>query len=346
MKKIVDLRSDAVTLPTDEMQEAMKKAKVGDDEFGEDPTVNYLEQISAELTGKKAGLFVPSSTMANLIAILVYIHRDDGIIVGSKAHIYDHEYPGIIKIAGIQYHPIKERKIGFRAKDLVQEIEQNKCLSSSRVSLVAIENTHNRTGGTVMTSQKTSSIVKIGKKYGIPVYLDGARIFNAAVALGVEIKELTKDVDSLSFCLSKALAAPVGSVLVGPTKFIKEARRVRWMLGGAMKQSGVLAAAGIVGLKTMVKRIIKDHKRARLLAEELSAMNGINIDVEFVQTNLILMNVRRSGFSIEEFLNQMTINGVKAVRSGDKIRLAVHKDISDDDIDYVLTMVRRILRAQ
>lgn len=338
--KIVDLRSDAVTSPTVKMREVMKNAKVGDDDFGEDPTVNQLEQTSANLMGKEAGLFLPSGTMGNLIAILVFTQRNNKVVVGSKAHIYDHEYPGILKMTGIQYLPITEKKTAFKEKDLI-EVSQNRFFSTPPpVSLITLENSHNRTGGTVMTPQETSAIVKIAKKHRIPVHLDGARIFNAAVGLGVEAKELVRDVDSVVFSLTKAVGAPVGAVLVSTTKFIKKAREIRWMLGGGMKQVGVLAAPAIVGLKGKEERIVEDHKKAKVLAKGLSTVEWIDIDASSVQTNLVIIKTSQSKLNVEKFIRCLHVHGIKVSRSHNKIRFVIHKDISYEEIEYVLEIVR------
>lgn len=345
LKRVVDLRSDAVTIPTENMLAAMKTARLGNDEFCEDPTIMQLEELSAELTGKEAGLFTPSSTMANLIAIMVYTSRGDKIIVGSKSHIYDHEHPGITRLTGIQYHPIKEEETGFKSQDLEAEIDSGSLSEISKVKLITIENSHNRTGGTVMNCEDTQSIVMITQKYNIPVYLDGARIFNAAVSLGVSIKELTKDINCMSFSISKAISAPVGSILVGSREFIDEARKIRWMLGGGMKQAGVLAAAGIDGLKKWRNIITEDHKKTKILSEGLSQIKGIEINLRAVKTNLILIKVSHPKLDNEELLNQMNLNGIKAIPSKNNIRLALHKDIKYDDLDYVINTVSSIFNS-
>ena len=337
MKKIIDLRSDAVTTPTDEMREAIRRAKVGDDDFGEDRTVNQLEEMSAQLLGREKALFVPSGTAANLIAILTHTEERDRILVGAHSHIYDHESPGILRFAKIEYCSVEEGDLGIEPEDIEKLIKLD-----SKIRLITLENSHNRSGGTVMSVEKMKSIAAIAKESNIPIHLDGARIFNAATYLGVDVSELAEYVDSVMFCLTKCLSAPYGAILAGDKTFIDQARRVRWMLGGGMKQGGVMAAAGIVALRTMRDRVKEDHEKAANLAQGLAVIEGLRILPEMVQTNMVIIDLSNVTRQEREFLQRLDKHKVKALRFGDKrIRMVTHKDISHEDIRYVVEVIKR-----
>ncbi len=337
MEKIIDLRSDAVTIPTDDMREAMKKAVVGDDDFGEDPTVNQLEEMLANIMCKEKALFVSSGTMANLIAILTHTEEGDKILVGAHSHIYDHEYPGILRFARIEYCPIEEGNSGIEPHDVEKLIKSN-----SKTRLITLENSHNRSGGTVMPVEQMKRIAVIAKEANIPIHLDGARIFNAATYLGIDVSELAKPVGSLMFCLTKCLSAPYGSVLIGDEVFIDKARKIRWMLGGGMKQGGIMAAAGIVALETMLDRIVEDHKNAMYLAQGLAEIKRLKIFPDDIQTNIMIIDISDLLIEEKEFLQRLDKHRIKAVRFGDKkIRMVTHKDVSFENIEYVIETVKK-----
>lgn len=344
MHKVVDLRSDAVTLPTHEMREVMKLAEVGDDDFGEDPTMNCLEKMAAELLGKENGLFIPSGTMGNLIAILIYTKERENVITGAHAHIHDHEYPGILRFAKINFFSIEEGESGIESRDFKALIESN---SSTKFDLITLENSHNRSGGRVMPLEQMDEIAEIARRHNIPVHLDGARIFNAAVSLKVKLRDMAKNMDSVMFCLTKCLGAPGGSILVGTAKFIEKARKIRWMLGGGMKQMGILAAAGIVGLKTMVNRIEEDHKNAKMLAKGLSKIKALDIDPHKVQTNMVVLDIAKLRIKPEEFVTRLEAHRVKAVPfGGNRVRMVTHKDIDCEGIEYTIKATREVVNKE
>lgn len=345
LAKTIDFRSDTVTQPTEAMRQAMARAEVGDDVLGEDPTVKRLEEIAAERFGKEAALFVTSGTMGNQLAILTHTNRGEEIIVESEAHVYFYEVGGIGALAGVQTRTIR----GYRGTLPVDKVRQAIRLSDihfPKTSLICMENTHNRAGGTVTELGQMEEIGALAKEYNISVHLDGARIFNASTALGVGVKELTKDADTVMFCLSKGLAAPVGSVLVGSGNWITKARKWRKMLGGGMRQSGVIAAAGIVALEQMVDRLEQDHVNARKLAEGLANIPGIQMDLGRVQTNIVVADFEGAGMSIPVFLERLKEQGIKAISFGEHlVRFVTHKDIGPEDIETTLSIVQQVMRG-
>ncbi|MFZ5626053.1 MAG: low-specificity L-threonine aldolase [Bacillota bacterium] len=342
--KYIDLRSDTVTQPTEEMRQAMARAEVGDDVYGEDPTVRRLEEKAAELFGKEAALLVPSGTMGNQLAVLAHTQRGDEVIVEAEAHIFFYEVGGLGALAGVQTRTIRGEK-GVLPAARVREAIRLSDIHFPRTALICLENTHNRAGGTVMGLQEMEAIGQIGKEYQIPIHLDGARIFNAATYLGLPVRVLTKDMDSVMFCLSKGLAAPIGSMLVGSAQFIARARRLRKMLGGGMRQAGIIAAAGLVALETMVERLAEDHRRARQLAEGLAAIPGLKVDRERVQTNIVVADIGATGLSPAVFLGKLKEQGVLAAAfGGNLVRFVTHKDIDDLDIGQALLEIERICR--
>ncbi len=344
-KVIIDLRSDTVTQPTEAMRQAMARAEVGDDVFGEDPTVKRLEELAAERFGKEAALFVASGTMGNQVAILTHTSRGDEIIVESEAHVYFYEVGGIGALAGVQTRTIRGYR-GTLPADKVRQAIRLSDIHFPKTSLICLENTHNRAGGTVTDLEQMEAVGSVAKEYNLAVHLDGARIFNAAVALGVGVKELTKDADTVMFCLSKGLAAPVGSLLVGPGSWIAKARKWRKMLGGGMRQSGVIAAAGIVALEQMVDRLEEDHLNARKLAEGLANIPGIQIELGRVQTNIVLADLEAAGIAVPVFLDRLKEQGIKAVPFGEHlVRFVTHKDIAPEDIDTTLWSVQQVMRS-
>jgi threonine aldolase len=284
MTKVIDLRSDTVTHPTPDMRRAMSEAEVGDDVYMEDPTVRRLERMAAEAMGKEAALFVTSGTMGNLVAVLTQTQRGDRVVVGDEAHIYYYEGDGERRLAGVDLVATPNDERGRLDPVLVKKALE---APGPTASLVCLENTHNRCGGAALTAAETDAIAELAHSHGAKMHLDGARIFNAAVALGVPAAELAAPVDSVTFCFSKGLSAPVGSILNGSADFIARARQVRRMVGGGMRQAGVIAAAGVVALETMVERLAQDHENARLLATELATLPGIGLDPKSVQTNIV-----------------------------------------------------------
>ena len=265
--RIIDLRSDTVTLPTPAMREAIAKAELGDDVFGEDPTVNRLEAMAAEMLGKEAALLTASGTMSNLVALLAHCQRGDEVIVGSEAHVLHYEAVGAAALGGLELRPIPNDDRGRLDPSDVERAVRPPDIHQPRSTLVCLENTHNRCGGAVLSEHDLAAVAQAARRWGMAVHLDGARIFNAAVALGMPAAQLARHVDSVAFCLSKGLACPVGSVLCGSAQFIQRARRYRKMVGGGMRQAGIIAAAGIVALETMIDRLQEDHDNARVLAE-------------------------------------------------------------------------------
>ncbi len=328
---IIDLRSDTVTKPTPEMREAMATAEVGDDVYGDDPTVNLLQEMAAEMMGKSAGLFVPSGTMGNLAAILTHCQRGDEVILGQKNHTFLYEAGGISAVGGLHSYQLQNQSDGSLLISDVEAAIRSDDPHEPITRLVCLENTHNRCGGTVQTPDYTRLLSDFAHSRGLKVHLDGARIFNAAAALGVPVKKLTEPVDSVTFCLSKGLCAPVGSVLCGETEFINRAQRARKMLGGGMRQAGILAAAGIIALKKMVSRLGDDHRRARDLAEGLSENNGIDLDSGTPVTNMVFFNlaskVKMSAPEVEE---KLRTRGILVSASGQhRFRLVTHYWVDD-----------------
>jgi threonine aldolase len=340
----VDLRSDTLTQPTTAMRRAMAEADVGDDVFGEDPTVNRLEALAAEKLGKEAGLFVSSGTMANLVSQMAHCGRGDEIILGDQAHTFCHEQGGTAAVAGIHPHTIPNQSDGtLRLEDIENAVRPDN-VHFPVTRLVLLENTHNRCNGAPLDTAYLRSVRKLADRYGLHIHMDGARLFNAAVALGVDAADLTADVDSVSICLSKGLAAPVGSVVCGTAAFIARARRVRKVLGGGMRQAGVIAAAGIVALSEMIQRLAEDHANARKLAQGLAAINGIALNPETVRTNIVYFDTDRPDPDARAFLKRLAAEGVKILATGPRqFRAVTHHPISDGDIDFALAAFARAL---
>lgn len=341
MHDVVDLRSDTVTLPTPEMREAMARAEVGDDVWEEDPTVKRLEATAAERLGKEAGLFVTSGTQGNLLSILAQTRPGQEVILDLDSHIFNYEVAGGAVIGGVQMRPVRTDR-GMLSPEQVREALRPANLHVPPTGLVCLENTHNRHGGTCASPEAIAAVAAVAHAAGVPVHLDGARLFNAAVALGRDVREFTRDVDSVMFCLSKGLAAPVGSVVCGSRDFIARARRWRKMLGGGMRQAGVLAAAGLVALERMVDRLAEDHAHARLLAEGLARLPGLEVDLSRVETNIVIVRVRPPG-GVEELVGGCLARKIKIHAIGpEAIRCVTHKDVDADDIRRALAAVAEI----
>jgi len=335
----VDLRSDTVTLPTPEMRRAMAAAELGDDVYGEDPTVNRLQERVAEYLGHEAALFTPTGTMANEIAIKVWTQPCDAILVDAESHILHYELAGPAVISGVQIdtYPITDGIF------TVESIESRIRIADDHTPgtrLVCIENTHNRCGGTILPPEQMPLLRAMADRYQIPLHLDGARLFNAAVALGVSPQVWTRSVDSAMIAFSKGLCCPVGSVLVGSRAFIREAHRVRKLLGGGMRQVGVLAAACLVALDTMIDRLAEDHARAKRLAEAIAEMPGFSVNLQTVQTNMVYVHTVRPAVEVERAL---AAQGVLCIAlDPQRLRLVTHKDIDDHAIDYAIAAFARV----
>jgi len=342
-RKKIDLRSDTVTLPTDEMREAMNNAEVGDDVYQEDPTINRLEELAAKKLGKEAALFVPSGTMGNLIAVLTHCQRGDEVILEMDSHIYYYEVGGMSAVAGVIPRLIAGDKGILDPQDIKRALREEN-LHYPKTTLICVENTHNRAGGTIIPPEIIEEICQLGHERNIQVHLDGARIFNAAVALNIEPALLTKNVDSVMFCLSKGLSAPVGSILAGSKEFIQRARKNRKMLGGGMRQAGILAAAGIIALEKMVDRLKEDHKNARILGEGLADIGGIKVDLETIQTNMACFDLQESSMDTFQFLPKLAeYNILGSPRPPTKVRLVTHYGIIEDDIYATIRAIKEIV---
>jgi len=343
--EIIDLRSDTVTHPTDAMRRAMFEAEVGDDVFGEDPTINRLETMAAQKMGKEAALFTVSGTMSNLVAVLTHTRHGNEIILGSESHIFLNEVGGAAALGGVMVHTIPNDSDGRLTLADIENAIRDKNIHYPETTLLCLENTQNRCGGAVLTPEYTQQAAALAHGHGMKVHLDGARIFNAAVALGIPAVELTGEVDSVGFCLSKGLSAPIGSVLCGSKEFIERARKKRKMLGGGMRQAGVIAAAGIVALETMIDRLAEDHANARKLAAGLAKIQGITLAKEKAPTNIVIFDLAQP-FPVAEFLMKLDSQGVKVVRFGNhRLRAVTHRMVSAADIDYALTQIERVCRA-
>ena len=341
----IDLRSDTVTLPTREMRQAMMEAEVGDDVYGEDPTVNRLQALAAELTGKEAALFVTSGTQGNMVSLLSHCGRGDEVIVGDRSHTYLYEQGGMAQLGGIHPRVIPNRPDGtLDPEDIVNAIRPNN-IHFPRTRLVVLENTHNFCYGSPLTPEYTRTIGDLVHERGLKLHIDGARIFNAAVALGVDVKELAAPADSITFCLSKGLSAPVGSVVCGSREFIEEAKRVRKVLGGGMRQAGVIAAAGIVALTQMVDRLAEDHANARRLAEGLAHIPGFEVELERIRTNIVYFDVV-NGATAAEVAERAKEAGVLVLALGPyRIRAVTHYGIEAHHIDEALNVFEHIARS-
>lgn len=347
MNRDVNLISDVITLPTQEMRQAMYDSEVGDDVAGLDPTVNHLEKMGAEIVGKEAALYVPSGTMGNLLALMTHCtEHGTEVIMEEESHIYYYEVGGIASIAGLIPRLVKGKN-GIMHPDDVRKAFRESNIHYAVPGLICIENSHNRGGGTVMPLEYLEEIQKIAKEKGVPVHMDGARLFNAATYLNVDVKEITKYTDTLSFCLSKGLSAPVGSLLCGSEEFIHKARRNRKMLGGGMRQAGTIAAAGIVALETMIDRLKEDHANARLLAEKICGLPGIYIDMNTVETNIVIFSVEKTGMSSDEFVKKLKDEYGVTMQSRPPyaIRATLHRHISKEDILYAAESMKEICAA-
>jgi threonine aldolase len=341
----VDLRSDTVTQPTSNMRRAMAQADVGDDVYGEDPSINRLQEISAKMVGKEAGLFVPSGTMGNLAAVLAHCGRGDEVILGTKSHTFLYEAGGISALGGVHSQQLPNQPDGtISIEDICNAIRSNDVHFPS-TRLICLENTHNRCGGVSISKQYTAAVGEVARKHHLLLHLDGARIFNAAIDQGVTAAELAEPVDSVTFCLSKALCAPVGSVLCGTKEFIARAHRIRKQLGGGMRQAGILAAAGIVALETMVDRLGEDHKRAQQLAQGISEIPWLVLDPNSPQTNMVFLSLEENlpinaKQAASKLAEQKVLVGVVGER---RFRLVTHYWISEKRIERAIKAFKNLM---
>jgi threonine aldolase len=340
---MIDLRSDTVTLPTPEMRTAMAEAEVGDDVYGEDPTTNRLQELAAERVGKEAGLFVVSGTMGNLTALLSHCGRGDEVILGTKSHTFLYEAGGSASLGGIHHYAVPNQPDGTLDLAEIEAAIRPDNVHAPRTRLICLENTHNRCGGAVLTPEYTAAVGELAHRHGLKVHLDGARVFNAAIALDIDVRELTRSVDSVSFCLSKGLSAPVGAVLCGDASFIHEAHRWRKAVGGGMRQCGILAAAGIVALEQMVDRLAEDHSHASRLAQGIADLPGLAIDSQTVQTDIVIFQVTSDRFSASQWVSALLEHGIQMSAIGPaQIRAVTHYGITALDIETTLATMSAI----
>ena len=338
--RVIDLRSDTVTQPTPAMREAMVTAPLGDDALGDDPTVKRLEAMAAERLGKEAALYVASGTMANLVSLLTHCGRGDEAIVGSMAHMVQSEVGGAAGVAGVNLRQARNDEHGLMDLDEVRSLVRHGESSAPRTALVCLENTHNFCNGSAVPASYTSELAALARESGAMLHIDGARIFNAAIALETTAKELAREADSVSFCLSKGLSAPVGSLICGSTEFIDKARRNRRMVGGTMRQAGVIAAAGIVALEEMVDRLADDHANARYLAQELAKIPGVEIDPSLVQTNILFW--KHAAIDTPLLAGRLRESGVLCSMVHGRLRMLTHHGIEREDIDDALEIIREV----
>jgi threonine aldolase len=343
--KIIDLRSDTVTKPSQAMRRAMAEAQVGDDVFMEDPSVNRLQQRAAEIFGREAGLFVPSGSMGNLVCIMAQTQPGQEVICEATGHIYNYEMAAMAAIAGVLPRVVNSSN-GIITWEQIFHAIRPKAYYRPQTSLVSLENTHNMAGGTVYPTPLVHAICDHAHEAGLRVHLDGARVFNAAVHIGQGVAEITKKFDSVQFCLSKGLGAPVGSMIVGSGEFIERCRSIRKMLGGGMRQAGVIAAAGLIALEDGPKRLYIDHENAKLLAHGLAAIPGIRIDPNYVQTNIVIYDVRETKLSSADFLDRMARHQVLGVPvDAERIRMVTHLDVDRSDVEAAVTLIADALRS-
>lgn len=345
--RFVELRSDTKTLPTAEMYRAIAESELGDETDREDPTVNRLEELAAEKLGKEAALFVASGSMGNLVGVMSHCSRGEEVILGECCHIALWEQGSISVVAGLPMRQIENDRFGclplekvrasFRPLDDVHE---------PLTGLICIENTHNRRGGTVLPLEYLSGLRKLADERSLPIHMDGARIFNAAVALGVDAREIAQYADSVQICLSKGLGAPFGSLVVGSAEYIGRARRARKLLGGSMRQAGIVAAPGIVALNSMVDRLAEDHANARRLAEGIAEIPGLTVDLETVQTNIVVVGLTTEKYNADSFVAALQSEGVLIYSMpGNAVRFVTHYMVNADDIDYAIHQTKKVMAA-
>lgn len=338
-KNLVDLRSDTVTRPTPEMYEAMLQAPLGDDVLGDDPTVTELERLAAEKVGKEAALFVPSGTMGNQIAVATHTQRGEAILIEQDAHILFYEVGGPAIFSGVVSWTLNSEN-GVMDPAVIESRITHANLHTPGTTLLCLENTHNRAGGTIIPVGTMARYRDLATRHGLNIHLDGARVFNAAVGLGVDVREITSHVDSVNFCLSKGLRSPIGSVLCGDLEFIEMAKIWRKRLGGGMRQSGILAACGIVSLTKMIDRLADDHARARTIAEAISELPGLSVNLSTVQTNLVVVETQRLA---TDWVSALAKEGILCLPPGaHKLRFVFHGDIDDEQTDRAVKALQKV----
>ena len=342
--RVVDLRSDTVTLPTEEMLEAIRTAELGDDVYGEDPTVNRLEELAAKKMGKEAALLTTSGTQANLASVMSQTERGDEVILEAHAHMYSHEVGAFSVIGGLVPRLVTGH-MGVMTPQDIEAVLRQPNIHFPPTRLICIENTHNYAGGTVWSPSQIKTLCEFAKTRKLNVHMDGARIFNAAVAQNIDVRELTRYVDTLMFCLSKGLSAPVGSLVVGSRSLVDRARRYRKMLGGGMRQAGIIAAPGIIAIEKMIDRLKDDHENAKRLARGLSKINGISLDLDHIQTNIVRYDVSGLGIAAIEWTARLRDLGVKAgAQEAGSVRMVTHRGIEKEDIEYTLEVVEKVAK--
>lgn len=336
MPGILDFRSDTVTKPTEAMRRAMYEAEVGDDVYGEDPTVRRLEELTAERLGKEAGLFVTSGTQGNQVAVATHVQAGEEVIAEAESHIFYYEAAAVSAIAGAQIRQVAGQQ-GVLQAEAVRRAIREPNVHHPRTALICVENTHNRAGGTVSSVAAMAALHEVAAQRGVPVHIDGARLFNAAVAAGVPVRAFADCAETVQICLSKGLCAPVGSVLVGDRAFIERARQWRKRMGGGMRQAGVIAAPGILALTEMVDRLAEDHEHAHTLAEGLANLPGVNVALEAVQTNIVIADIDGTGRTVPALLDELKAVGILATSFGETlVRFVTHRDVGRADIDTAL----------
>jgi threonine aldolase len=342
---MIDLRSDTVTKPTPIMRKAMAEAEVGDDVYGEDPTVNYLQEKAAEIFNKQAALFVPTGSMGNQIAVKLHTKLGDEIIIEERGHIFNYEMGTPAVVSGVMIRPVRSANDNgmLTWAEIESALHVNQPYYACPTGLICLENTHNFGGGSVMSANETNEICQNSHKLNIPVHLDGARIFNSAVAQNESVANLTKDVDSVQFCLSKGLGSPVGSMLLGTKEFIAEAKIWRKRFGGGMRQVGILAAAGLIALTESPKILHIDHENAKFLADGVANIKGIEIDSEKIQTNIVIFDVSKTGKTSNEICDKLKENNILAIPFGKSIRMVTHYDVNRQDIEKTIKTLEDLL---
>lgn len=339
--RYIDFRSDTVTMPTKEMRMAMAEAIVGDDVYGDDPTVNELQELAAKMVGKEASLFVTSGTMGNQLAIMTHTNRGEEIIVEENCHIVQHEVGAVAVLSGVNMRTIKGENSIMNPSDVERAIREDD-IHYPRTSLVCIENA--LSNGMVVPLKTMQQIYEIAKKHNLPVHLDGARLFNAAAYLGVSAQEICKNTDSVTFCLSKGLCSPVGSILAGSKAYIEKAKKYRKLLGGGLRQAGILAAAGLISLKEMTKRLNEDHENALYLANKLCEIKGIKLDISKIHINMVFFDMTATGYDTDLFVKKLLEKGIKSNGSENGLmRFVTNNDVSRQDIDYAIDCIKEIL---
>jgi threonine aldolase len=344
MTEIIDLRSDTVTKPTQKMREAMMNAVVGDDCYGEDPTVNELEELAAKRIGKESAMYVPTGTMGNTSALMTHVRHGDAVIMEPDCHIYYYERGNVSALAGAL--PILVGgEGGCPDPEVIEDMVQRNG-NRPKTTLICLENTHNRACGRAIPVEKMKVIYEISRKYNVPIHLDGARIFNAAIALNVDVKDIAQYTDSVMFCLSKGLGAPVGSLLAGTAEFIKKARIIRKRLGGSMRQAGIIASAGIIALQEMTERLREDHENARLLADGLAQVEKVKHGLVVGETNMVMVNTKALGMKAADLAKELINHNVKVSVYGPyTVRLVTHKDVDRDGILYTIESFKNLVAS-